>query len=571
MKRLFILAPITLLALALVAALVLFAPKQTGSQPKGLSLSALNSPSGIGLPPDQVERARQIAMADPQVQTALAGQRYQFIHALPVWSDVGPKSSACATHTCAQVEIFDFSRILTLAVMVDLDAGQVAEVIPMPQSYPEVNAELADLALRIARADPKVLAEVKGRRFEANMAPGNAWMPEGPCAVHWCVGPSFEVEGADQLLVVLVDLNDLQVVHVTWVRSEAPTGPMRIHETPAICPNPGSVNQDGWSVSYEPTNTDGLRIFNAVYNGQLVFQSLKMPQVNVWYASGGFGYRDSVGCSGIVPPYGQTQVIQVTGGFKILQDFRMGGWPNNCNYRYEQSVTFYADGRFHAEVSNYGPGCSYDGLYRPFLRVDIGPAGQEGNFFRYFTDGGWTSPLAEDDFPKGTPYSPEGEKWSQLGATMGGYALKPTGNDPMHDDPAHYIVLRHYASEGDNDLPTQGADPRTIFPLQWDNNEAIQDQDILFWFVPESQTDSSPPDYYCWSAGGTPHPCTNGLDFRVTGPVMTATPTPTAPPATPSETPSLTATLTATPSLTPTATQTPTPENLTLYLPLVIK
>lgn len=58
MKRWFILAPITLLALVLVVALVLFVPKQTGSQPKGLSLSVLNSPSGVGLPPDQVERAR---------------------------------------------------------------------------------------------------------------------------------------------------------------------------------------------------------------------------------------------------------------------------------------------------------------------------------------------------------------------------------------------------------------------------------------------------------------------------------------------------------------------------------
>lgn len=568
MRGRIVLVPGILLVALLALGAYLALPGPSSSQPKSLPIPQ-GGDRNWGLTSAQVEQARQIAMADPQVQAALAGQRYQFIHALPVWSDFGPKSSACATHTCAQVEIFDFSRILTLVVMVDLDAGQVTEVIPMPQSYPEVNAELADLALRIARTDPKVLAEVKGRRFEANMAPGNAWMPEGPCAVHWCVGPSFEVEGTDQLLVVLVDLNDLQVVHVTWVRSEAPTGPMRIHETPAICPNPGSVNQDGWSVSYEPTNTDGLRIFNATYNGQLVFQSLKMPQVNVWYASGGFGYRDSVGCTGIVPPYGQTQVLQVTGGFKILQDFRMGGWPNNCNYRYEQSVTFYADGRFETEVSNYGPGCSYDGLYRPFLRVDIGPAGQESNFFQYFTDGGWTSPPAEDDFPKGVPYSPTGDKWGQFGAMMNGYLIKPTANEPERDDPAHYIVLRHYANEGDNDLPSQGADPRTIFPLQWDNNEAIQDQDILFWFVPESQTTQNPP--YCWSAGGTPHPCTNGLDFRVTGPVATATPTPTAPPATPSETPSPTATLTATPSLTPTATETPTPENLTLYLPLVIK
>jgi hypothetical protein len=571
MRRIYIIGPIMLLALAIVAALVLFAPKQTSSQPKALPLIGLSGQSGASgpghLPPEQVEQARQIAMADRRVQAALAGQRYQFVHALPVWTDFGPDSAACAAHTCAQVEIFDFSRILTLVVMVDLDAAQVTEVVPMPNSYPEVNAELADLALRIARTDARVLAEVKGRRFEASMAPGNAWMPEGPCAVHWCVGPSFEVEGVAQPLVVVVDLNDLQVVHLTWVKSEAPTGPMRIHDVPEGCPQPGSVNQDGWSVSYEPTNTDALRIFNVTYNGQLVFQSLKMAQVNVWYASGGFGYRDSVGCSGIVPPYGETQIIQVQGGFKVLQDFRMGGWPNNCNYRYEQSVTFYADGHLEPQVSNFGPGCSYDGLYRPFLRVDIGPAGQANNFFQYFTSEGWTNPLAEDDFPKATPVSPDGTKWNQFGATMSGYGLAPTGKDP-----AHYIVLRHYASEGDNDLPTQGANPTTIFPLQWDNDEAIQAQDILFWFVPESQTISTPPtppatpNYYCWSLpNGTPYPCTNGLDARAAGAMVTATPTPPPPSATPTATSSPTATRTAT------ATNTPTASNRTLYLPLVIR
>jgi hypothetical protein len=286
-----------------------------------------------------------------------------------------------------------------------------------------------------------------------------------------------------------------------------------------------------------------------------------MPQVNVWYESGGFGYRDSVGCNAIVPPYGETQVLQVPGGFKVLQDFRMGGWPNNCNYRYEQNVTFYADGHFVPEVSAYGPGCSYDGLYRPFIRIDVGPGGQAGNFFEYFAGPGWSSPLTEGDFPRAAPYAPDGSKWNQLGADMDGYALRPTGQDP-----AHYIVLRHYASEGDNDLPSQGANPETIFPLQWDNDEAIQAEDILFWYVPESLTTQNPP--YCWTQSGTPSPCKNGLDVRAAAPAVTTTPTPPAPTAT--ATTAATATATATATTAPTDTPLP-PGSSYLYLPLVVK
>jgi len=558
-KRRLIIVPGIVLAVLLLIGALLALPGRSISQPKGLPTSALKDQGAPGrLSAAQVEQARQIAMADGRVQQALAGEHYQFVHALPVWHDFGPASNACAIHTCAQAELFDFTRILTLVVMVDLDAGQVTEVIPMPHSFPEVNAELADLVIRLASTDPKVLAEVKGRRFQASMAPDNAWMPEGPCAVHWCVGPSFAVEGVDAPLIVIVDLNDLAVVHVTWSQSSAPSGPMPMEEAPETCPDPGTVSQDGWSVNYEPTNTDGLRLYDVTYNGQLVFQSLKLPQVNVWYASGGYGYMDSLGCNGIVPPYGQTQVIQISGGFQILQDFRMSGWPHNCNYRYEQQVTFYTDGRFTPEVSVYGPGCAYDGLYRPFLRVDIGPAGQLSNFFQYFTDGVWTSPAVEGDFPKNEQPQVQGYQWRQLGADQGGYQVSPTGKDDEH-----YIELVHYADEGDNDLPTQGVDPQQIFPLQWANGESIQDQDLLLWLVPESQTTQNPP--YCWSAGGTPNPCTNGLDLQVTGPVATLPP--------PSATP--TATVTPSPTVTTTATATPSPSPtvglMNQYLPLVSK
>ncbi|MER3514728.1 MAG: hypothetical protein C4310_10385, partial [Chloroflexota bacterium] len=173
--------------------------------------------------------------------------------------------------------------------------------------YPNVNAELAEQAIRIARNDPQVLAQTKGRRFATSMAPASAWLADSPCMVHWCVGPTFEVEGTDDHLLVFVDLTDMRVVDTRWLSYPDRGDPMPIH-IPSGCPAPGTVNQNGWSLSYETTGNDGFRVYNVTYRGRPVFRDAKMVQVDVGYAGGTWGYHDSVGCSAI-QPYGETQIL----------------------------------------------------------------------------------------------------------------------------------------------------------------------------------------------------------------------------------------------------------------------
>lgn len=524
MKGRIVLVPGILLVALLALGAYLARPGPSSSQPKSLPIPQ-GGDRNWGLTSAQIERARQLAMADRQVLTLLKGKRYQFINALPTGQKFDGEMAVCAQHTCGQVEIYNFTDNATVSAIADLDAGRVFLVQEIPNSYPNVNAELAEQAIRIARSDPKVLAQTKGRRFETSMAPASAWLADSPCMVHWCVGPTFEVEGTDDHLLVFVDLTEMRVVDTRWLSYPDRGDPMPMH-IPSGCPAPGTVNQNGWSLSYETTGNDGFRVYNVTYRGRPVFRDAKMVQVDVGYAGGTWGYHDSVGCSAI-QPYGETQILPIEGGFRVTQDFRMGGWGGNCAYRYQQYFDFYNDGRFRIRVDSFGRGCSTDGVYRPGIRVDIGPGGEAGNVFKYygnsFAHTGWFAPALEGGFHQGNgPYDLGNRKWQQLGADGQGYWLEPRNGTNLEvgppDNARYYVLQFHAGAEGDQpNLPTQtyggyGCTP-DCFPGQpsWMNGEPIQNQNLVLWYIAQSQTNPNPPNYWCWTVSQTQtYPCPSG-------------------------------------------------------------
>ena len=161
MKGRIVLVPGILLVALLALGAYLALPGPSSSQPKSLPIPQ-GGDRNWGLTSAQIERARQLAMADRQVLTLLKGKRYQFIDALPTGQKFDGEMAVCAQHTCGQVEIYNFTDNATVSAIADLDAGRVFLVQETPNSYPNVNAELAEQAIRIARNDPQVLAQTKG-------------------------------------------------------------------------------------------------------------------------------------------------------------------------------------------------------------------------------------------------------------------------------------------------------------------------------------------------------------------------------------------------------------------------
>jgi hypothetical protein len=236
------------------------------------------------------------------------------------------------------------------------------------------------------------------------------------------------------------------------------------------CPQPGSVERDGWSLSYHTTNWDGLRVHDISYNGMPVANNIKLAQWNIRYAAGS-GFRDITGCSGggggfHIFPYGETKVRDLLGendnaiGFEVVQDFRMSNWGSNCAYRYEQHIRFYNDGRFRVVSAAYGRGCQQIGVYRPLVRIDIAVDGSANNNFATWDGAEWQSHETEFWQLQDGPYTDEGYKWLVYNESGPAFYIEPGQGqfeDSPHPDDAYIYVVKHHSNEGDFDLPAMGS------------------------------------------------------------------------------------------------------------------
>jgi hypothetical protein len=471
----------------------------------------------------------------------------------PVGRHFPPSAPDCATADCRQVNIYVFDDDSAVSAFVNLDSEEVVEVYHQPGVRPGINKRLADRAIAIAIADPDVI-EVLGfepRPEDVDMAPVDGSAPGTSCdGTRLCVAPTFEL--GEQILWVFVDLKDEVVAGLRWTNtpSDMPVG-ARVW-TPEGCVPPGSVNRDGWTMEHEVTGSDGLRLYDVSFNGRPVLTSVKLMQ---WHADyGGSGYQDSTGCGGgggfPIYPYGVTEqrdLLDDKGaviGFELVQDFRMGSWGNFCNYRYEQHLQFFPDGRFRVVGGAYGKGCGTDAMYRPLVRIDPAVNGDDGDNFSYFDGSAWLGQPTETwrtpyEGPNGPHFfTDQGFAW-RVSDDGDGYFLEPGrgqfADGGRGDDPFLYAVL-HHPEEGDTDLGVIGSccnDDHQQGPHIYVNGESIADANVVLWYVPQMITDAYDTDgdgYYCWTLQGEPnpetYPCFSGpmfvpvhADFSDNGPV----------------------------------------------------
>jgi hypothetical protein len=483
--------------------------------------------------------AQDLALSAPEVQTLTVGRPSEVFGVRKIGQDYSPGSEVCAEHACWQVEIYNFDEDAAVVAVVDVDARDVIAVYHQPGVHPGINKRLADAALDLALNHPDVIEALGFQPVAANMAPVDAGLRDSACeSGHLCVSPTFELE--NRILWAVVDLTEGRLAGLAWTE-RLPDAPGS--STPFVpdlgCPTPGSVNQGGWSANYLTTGTDGLKVYDVTYNGVPVLTSVKLVE---WHADyGASGFEDSTGCGGggggfPIYPYGDTQVLNIvdeqnaTIGFEVVQDFRMGNWGNTCNYRYEQHIQFFNDGRFRVVSGAFGKGCGANALYRPIVRVDIAVAGDDGDSFSRWDGSQWAQ-LGTEDYL--VPYSEaghgpheatvEGYNWQVSDQSGTGYFIAMStgqfGDGGRGDEPFFYVT-QHRASEGDTDLGVIGdccADDYNQGPEIFLTGESIANENIVLWYVPQLLTDVTPGDYYCWTVSGEPnpetYPCWSGPMF----------------------------------------------------------
>jgi hypothetical protein len=503
------------LILSLLAACLLVTALWQLAQPSGVvrGKSAAH-PLPDGLTPEQTQ-AQDLALADPRVTQYTVGHRSEVFGVRRVGPHYPASSVACANADCRQVEIYNFDENAAVVAIVNLDTQRVLEVFHQPGVQPGINQRLMDLAVEITRNDPNIAAEVGRSLADEDIVPMQANLLGTPCnGEHICVASTFGVEG--RMIWAFVDLTDEVVVGTRWTKaSPIEPGDLERFEPEAVeCTDSETLDRAGWTMDYQVTGTDGLRVYNVKYNDVLVMTSAKLVE---WHADyGGFGYEDSTGCGGDgggfpIYPYGGTQILNwldpTTGaviGFEVVQDFRMPYWGDFCNYRYEQHFQFYADGRFRVVSGAYGKGCGTNAMYRPVVRIDIAVAGDEGDNFAVWDGANWAAQSTEAWWSQVVDPA-QVYQWFVSDTSGDGYYLEPGQGqfgDGGRGDNAFIYVTQHHPDEGDADLGVIGTccnDDYQQGPETYLDGEAISDQNLVIWYVPQMLTDADPPDYYCWT------------------------------------------------------------------------
>jgi hypothetical protein len=427
-----------------------------------------------------------------------------------------------------RVELYNYALNLTTVAITDLISQKVISISTLPQTQPDLNPSLTELAVQIAVNSPDVAKALgyKPGEKEALMAATKTSLNRTKCerSMHLCVAPTFIKN--DKALWAIVDLTDLRLVGIRWT-NVGTTGPAeRISERKlqfekimeCNCKAQKAIDKDGWKMNYILTSSDGLRISEVYFNNKLVIHNAKLVDWHVNYSNtDGFGYSDAVGC----PEFSQAAVVAVseprvselvqegsTGGFVLEQEFRSEQWPRPCNYSYVQRYEFYKDGSFRVAVASVGRGCGNDGTYRPVTRICF--AGEQNNFSEWLP-GGWQPWLKEQWQLQGpqTSYTPEGYQYKIADAGGNGYYLEP-GNGQFKDggrgDNAYVYVTKLDATrdEGETDLVTIGPCCNTdyrqgpekfIEPVP----ENIQNSKLVVWYVARLKNDNTPGREYCWA------------------------------------------------------------------------
>ncbi|MBK8433383.1 MAG: PKD domain-containing protein [Chloroflexi bacterium] len=471
--------------------------------------------------------AQEAALADSRVLALTDGRRTEVFGVLDLRGEHTPASAECATTLCYQVEIYNFDENAAVIAIVNPATGVVLDVFGQPGIQPGINKRLADLATQIAISAPEVIEILGYKPLKTDMAPVPAGLAGTTCTGgHLCVAPTFRV--GEELLWVVVDLTTESIAGLEWTYLGPDEEQTAAPFIPTGCNTPGSVNRDGWSLNYNVSAGDGLRIHGITFNGVTVANSIKLMEWHARYNSGS-GFEDSIGCGGgggfQIFPFGQTQVLDLVDGgdiigFEVVQDFRMSSWGSSCNYRYEQRIHFYNDGRFRVVSGAYGKGCGTTALYRPIVRVDMDVTATGNQSFATWNGADWSTHATEFWQLQAAPYTDNNYKWLISHNAGQGYYIEPGqgqfGDNGRGDD-AYIYVTQHKPSEGDTDLG-----------IIWDccdlghlngphlfvNSESIANQNLVLWYVPQMMTDVTVGDMYCWTVNTSEtYPCFAGPMF----------------------------------------------------------
>ncbi len=446
-----------------------------------------------------------------------------------------------------RIEMYNFALNLSTIALVDIRQQKVLSVNYFPQTQPDIPFHLKQLALSIATENTQVQSALGYNPTEkdALMLDTKTALNRSKCerSLHLCVAPTFIKN--DKALWAIIDLTDLKLVGIRWTNvgnsqavSERKYQNQKMME--CYCLKDSLLESQNWRMKYTLTSSDGLRISEVKFKGELIIRNAKLVDFHVNYSnSDGFGYSDAIGC----PMFSQAAVVAInppevkpiveqndTLGFALEQNYFSEGWPAPCNYNYLQRYEFYSDGRFRMSVGSLGRGCGNDGTYRPVSRIAF--ANPQNNFYEW-RENQWQQWHYENWQLQTvqTKYSDENYQFMiQSPVGDGFYVVANNGqfSDGGKGDNAFTYITKHHfdKDEGDSDLVTIGPCCNTDYrqgPEKFINTppEIIENESLVYWYVPQLKNDDTPGKEYCWAQSYVENgiikaktfPCMSGVMF----------------------------------------------------------
>ncbi len=476
--------------------------------------------------PHSEEVALSLFEDDTRVAEILTEVEHDFIQAVPLahgeatqWANWG-----CWEETCAHMLYYNFTEGGTVEGVVNLDRNEVLDVWKSEETRPLASTRTLETAVTIAAQDKEVRG-LLGNVSTADlmMVPMNIWLLDDGCNENWCVDLTFEDPAeSGKILHVTIDMEEQHVARTFYTRGRESIPYRDITPQRSSWSN-GCYDDLGWEVCWEMTAHDGIEFYDAKYKGQPVFSSIKVAQVEVWYPAWPGGYRDEIGTAASVPPYFDTNVDSIEGGFRISQLFtEFTRWPNCvCCYRYEEALAFYEDGSFETQFVSHGPGCDDLSIYQPLWRIDLDlkDAGNDEAFV--FSDNQWleVSNEAEIDIVSGTDESPEGDKLATFDGDLH-YRWSYISEDPLGVDEAKLFLVKWNEDEGEIPVLT-GAANTFEPPRNFIDGERYSGENITMWYVPFLKTKKGGPWYCMPDETPDPTPCTAVLRAEPAGQLPT--------------------------------------------------
>ncbi len=442
--------------------------------------------------------ARNVLLANPALHDAISAKSLEFVNAVPLtdaearaWADLG-----CGPANCIQATLYNHAEGGTVEAIIQRETAVVLATWSDPYARPAGTPLIARRALDIAAADPQVqalLGNIKNQ--EQVMVPMSGWLTDDACRDQWCVDLTYaDPAGSGRIVHLFVNMEENELARIFYTRGRPDQPAAAIPPMQRFAFSDGCHEQYGWNVCWAMTAHDGILFSDATFDGRLIFSNVKIPQVEAWYPSWPGGYRDEIGFSASVPPFGNTQVNDLGNGFEVRQLFtEFTHWPNCvCCYRYEQIMRFFGDGRFEPRFVSHGPGCDDLSIYRPFWRIDMDLNGPEGDTAWLWHEGEWQEAATEFEiFPVVDDVAPDGTRLALQDDDLL-YTWEMARTDPLGLDEARLFVLQKKDGEGTGPVATGPGDTFQP-PRQWLDDEPLPNQDLVVWFMPLLKTRKTEP------------------------------------------------------------------------------